>query len=105
MLAHLTQSLTELELFIDNGYRILSERIADNDFDRLLAVMSVIQQIEQRQHNVETVFFEALHEEVAMLRNYSVELDNEIAMKVPINYNDKCNYRQTILSNHQDISS
>lgn len=82
MLAHLTQSLNELEMFIDNGWRTLTECIADDDFDRLLSVMSVIQQIEQRQHNVETGFFETLHEEVAMLRNYSVELDNTIIIKV-----------------------
>lgn len=82
MLTHLTRSLNELELFIDNGCRTLTERVADDDFDRLLSVMSVIQKIEQRQHNVETVFFETLHEEVAMLRNYSVELDNAITIKV-----------------------
>lgn len=90
MLAHLTQSLNELESFIDNGWRTLTERIADDDFDRLLSVMSVVQQIEQRQHNVETVFFETLHEEVALLRNYSVELDNDITNKVFYNYYGFC---------------
>lgn len=79
---HLTASLEELQTFIENGQKILARNVEMNDFEVLLSIMSVINQIEQREHNVETVFFEPLKDEMILLKNYNVELDDSITIKV-----------------------
>lgn len=79
---HLTESLAELERFIDVSMATLSLPVSLADFRSLLDIMSVVQQIEQRKHSVENSFFEALREELLLLRNYNVELDNSVSVKV-----------------------
>lgn len=81
---HLTDSLQELERFIDFSMATLSLPVSLADFRSLLDIMSVVKQIEQRQHNVENCFFEALREELLMLRNYNVELDTAVTVKVSV---------------------
>lgn len=79
---HLTDSLQELQTFIENGMDIFARNVKMNDFEVLLSIMSVINQIGQREPHVETVFFEPLKDEVILLKNYNVELDDSILMKV-----------------------
>lgn len=79
---HLTESLAELERFIDASMATLSLPVSLADFRSLLDIMSVVQQIEQRKQSVENSFFEALREELLLLRNYNVELDNSVSVKV-----------------------
>lgn len=52
-----------------------------HDFDRLLDVMSVLNQMSERKTEIETIF-EPLTETVEALRNYNVEFPDTISIQV-----------------------
>lgn len=70
-----------METFIVNGLQTLSINVQLNDFISLLKVMAVLNEIKERQLETDRIF-DPLKDIADMLRQYNVEIPENIVIQV-----------------------
>lgn len=74
---HVIESLQELEDFIERSKLILNQEIEKHEFDKLVEILSILSQVEQRTLETDSMF-EPLKNEVELLKKFNEELEPNI---------------------------
>jgi dynein heavy chain len=76
LLEHVTESLSELNSFIDEADEGLMTQVHEGDYEGLIKVMEFLQLVKERQSTTDTMF-EPLKEIIDLLRSYGVVIPEE----------------------------
>ena len=76
LLEHVTESLSELNKFIDEADEGLMTQVHEGDYEMLIKVMEFLQLVKERQPTTDTMF-EPLKEIIDLLRSYGVVIPEE----------------------------
>lgn len=74
---HVTSSLQDLQDFIEEANEILGQEIEAHEYEKLVQIISILRQIEDRTSETESMF-EPLKKEVELLKKFQEELDSQI---------------------------
>lgn len=74
---HVTGELQELQDFIEKANEILDQEIEAHEYEKLVQIISLLQQIESRTEKTDSMF-EPLKQEVKLLKIFEEELDSTI---------------------------
>lgn len=74
---HVTSSLQELQDFIEEANRILNQEIEAHEYEKLVQIISILRQIEDRTAETDSMF-DPLKKEVELLKKFQEELDSQI---------------------------
>ena len=74
---HLSSTVHELTDFVKNSTSELESELPEGDYDALVGVMSVLNEIKARSTDIDAVF-EPLNEQVALLASYNIEVPEDL---------------------------
>ena len=78
---HVINSLQDLEDFCEKATDILQMEVHKEDLEKLLQVLSIINQVEERKDYTDDMF-EPLKETVTVLKEYNVEMPDKTMQQV-----------------------
>ncbi|KAJ0060498.1 hypothetical protein NL108_014189, partial [Boleophthalmus pectinirostris] len=77
LMTHVTNSLSELELFIRETEQGLEQRVDEGDYNGLVGLMSHLLAVKDRQGSTDAMF-EPIQQTIALLRDYDQELPDVV---------------------------
>ncbi|XP_061233427.1 dynein axonemal heavy chain 17 isoform X1 [Neopsephotus bourkii] len=81
LMDHVTNSLMDLEEFINDTNTGLSKPLEEGDYDGLVAVMGHLMRVKERQATTDTMF-QPLREAIALLSMYGVEMPERVHLQL-----------------------